>query len=67
MHCRLYASLFEDSKAYSADESLQMFVLRWTEICRDLQKKNLFVFGANISTSTQNIFYFTNLTIKKHT
>lgn len=39
MHCRLYASLFEDSKAYSADESLQMFVLRWTEICRDLQKK----------------------------
>lgn len=39
MHCRLDASLFEDSKAYSADESLQMFVLRWTEICRDLQKK----------------------------
>lgn len=39
MHCKLDASLFEDSKAYSADESLQMFVLRWTEICRDLQKK----------------------------
>lgn len=39
MHCRLDASLFEDSKAYSADESLQMFVLRWTAICRDLQKK----------------------------
>lgn len=39
MHCRLDASLFEDSKAYSAVESLQMFVLRWTEICRDLQKK----------------------------
>lgn len=39
MHCRLDASLFEDSKAYSADESLQMFVLRWTEICRDLWKK----------------------------
>lgn len=39
MHCRLDASLFEDGKAYSADESLQMFVLRWTEICRDLQKK----------------------------
>lgn len=39
MHCRLDASIFEDSKAYSADESLQMFVLRWTEICRDLQKK----------------------------
>lgn len=67
MHCRLDASLFEDSKAYSADESLQMFVLRWTEICRDLQKKIYLSLEQISQPQPKNIFYFTNLTIKKHT
>lgn len=58
MHCRLDASLFEDSKAYSADESLQMFVLRWTEICRDLQKKSICLWSKYLNLNPKYLLFY---------